>query len=123
MVIFFIANSNKLLIFECIKNYNMGEYKDYMGNKLYPKFYLGGFNNEITICGLYVERKHLPKWLPDFIRLKRVFWSVTTDNLEKVNKWGEEDFKSLILDTIYSYSNSHNVVSNKLKNINKKYFK
>jgi hypothetical protein len=102
---------------------NMEEYRDYSGNKVYPRFYMGGISDDILVCGLYTQRKYIPNWFPKSIKFKEVFWRVSTQSPHLVNKWVKRDFHNFILETITKYSDSKKVLNEKLKVMNNEFNK
>ena len=101
----------------------MGEYRDYLGNRVYPRFYMGGVRDDILVCGLYVKRKYIPNWFPKSIKFKRVFWKVSSESPHLVNKWTKDDFHNFILETITKYNDSEKVLNEKLTVINNEFNK
>ena len=101
---------------------NNREYKDILGNKIYPKFGISGFNDDITICDLFIK-KPLPKfinWIKKDILIK-VYQGLTTASLEEVSKWTNQNYFDLVLKCINEYNTkvlARKIVKEKINKLN-----
>ena len=85
---------------------NNNTYKDINNIQVYPKFKLGGFQNNILTCTLY-KKRNIPSWIPfkkSKIHYEEIAFNVTSDNLEKVANYTSEDYHNLVLQTLEKYN-------------------
>lgn len=99
---------------EIINNDNIqskDKYYDLLGNRLYPEFKIGGLNDDIFCCELYIKKKVLFGLITTY---EKVFNIVTLDSLKEVSKWGDKDYEKFINKAITRY-NDKVVIKEKIK--------
>lgn len=84
------------------------EFKDALGRDIRTKFKLGGFSGDILVCELYRKFKILPgiKFLgikPKYT-WKKVYFGVTSDNLDVIVNYDEKDYVIIAHRTIEEYN-------------------
>ena len=97
-------------------------YKDALNRELKVKWEIGGYQNNITCCVLCVKKPKSkffgfikrPIWI-------RVFMNATTESLEEIANWSDENYKNFEIKTISKFNSeklSRSIVQNKLNTLN-----
>ena len=88
-------------------------YKDLHNREVYPKFEMVSyfakyayFDNAMLTCTLYV-RRNIPSWFrfnKSSIFHKKITRGYSTDKVEKLAKYGPEDYNLLVQDILEKYN-------------------
>jgi len=87
-------------------------HKDAIGRPIDVRFYLGGFNDNVTCCGIYRQRS--------FFGIKyftKVYWEASGYDLHTVSKWLQSDWDKFKYKTIDEYNRTkilYDIVSHKI---------
>jgi len=80
------------------------EYKDLLGRRIYPKFRLCGFKNDIPVVTLY-HLKQIKIFGVSLLRYKvKLYDKITTSSIVEVSKWSEREFDDWVVRAIKSYN-------------------
>jgi len=98
-------------------------YFDTKGREIFPKFRLGGFNDDITVVDLYQYKVVTIFFIfKKKIKLKR-FSHVSTASINEVANWTDDDYHALTLAGIEKYNKetvSREILETKFETLNLK---